>query len=151
MHKDTLEVLNQLNIIEGREGTLSFIVPKFFTSNMMYDFVSAKGTNKVHVVLNNNVREMKADIVRQLENNSYKGKLIDVKAFSVHVIMYSAWLTKSRHLKKIDLTNIYKPIEDAIMDAIELDDSLCVDERLSKAVNEEYPSGTLEVNFKFFR
>lgn len=153
---DVLELLDRMKITEMVDFEVEFHLDKYYTGNMMYDFVSPRNTSKVHVVLNNDVREMKADIVNQISKLPQvienKDELKEVKAYFVNVILYSEWATKKyKSLKKIDLTNIYKPVEDAIMEALGMDDSLCVEERLSKAQCNEDNKGLVEVKFILFR
>lgn len=156
MNKDVLELLDRLKVTEMQEFNVNFQLEKYYTGNMMYDFVSPRNTAKVHVMLNSDVRAMKESIVDQITKLPQviknKEELKEVKAYVVHVILYNEWATKKyKSLKRIDLTNIYKPVEDAIMEALGMDDSLCVEERLSKAVCNENNKGLVEVKFILFR
>lgn len=155
VHPGVYELLDYLKVSEHVTFDINFHLEKYYTGNMMYDFVSPKNTAKVHVMLNENVRSMKKDIVEQISQLpkviANKDELKEVKAYFVHVILYNEWATKGKSLKKIDLTNIYKPVEDAIMEALGIDDSLCIDERLTKAQCDENNKGLVEVKFNLFR
>ena len=156
MHPDALRLLENLKIEEELSFEVKFYLKKYYTGNMMYDFVSPRNTNVVHVMLNDDVRAMKESITGQIRNLPHvienKDEIKKVKAYSVYVILYNSWATnKFKSLRKIDISNIWKPVEDAVMEALEVDDSKCVDLRVVKAQSNEVNDGLVEVKFQLFR
>lgn len=155
INPETIKLLDSyMNITEHADIEIEFSIEKLFTGNTMYDFVSPRNTSVVHVMLSDNVRKMKSDIIECInklpEINQIKELTKKVKAYSVNVIVYKGWLTKKKQLKKIDLTNIWKPVEDAVMEAVGMDDSLCVEETLCKAQSDS-DNAVFRVKFMLYR
>lgn len=149
-------LLCELEVSEGKVINLQFKVEKFFTSNMMYEFYSPKNTSTVRVVLNESVRAMKSNITEQLKPQVEK-VLSEIDADNVKAYMIEAelasgnWLTKNKKLKKIDITNMWKIIEDAIRDALGVDDSKCIKSILSKECNYDTDINTVNIAVTLFK
>jgi Holliday junction resolvase RusA-like endonuclease len=64
------------------------------------------------------------------------------------------WFTKEKKLKKLDLSNLLKTIEDAIAKKIEIDDSLCFKHILQKLIpTKEMNKGSMDIliEINFYR
>jgi len=100
------------------------------TGNQMYQISTRNG--RPRLVKIDKVRAFQKDVVSQVD--PLPSDLVDrVKCYVVtaHVYYYN-WMTKANKLRRIDLTNVWKPLEDALCNGLGLDDSLCADQRQIK-------------------
>jgi len=110
-------------------------LPYFFTGNLMYRPVHRGGKTWMRKV--DEVTRLQNVIIRQIEALGVK---VENKSswYTIHAAFTFKkldWVTKEDNtMRKIDLSNLWKPIEDAISKALGIDDSKCVLVVLSKCL-----------------
>ena len=82
--------------------------------------------------------------------DSYQGDVLAYKAEYTFRFPWSKWFTKAGKLRRIDLSNLNKVMEDCISKALNVDDRFAVDLHLRKRVNEDDDRLLVEARFELF-
>ena len=125
----TASILADLNLTKHQEQDGEIWLPQLHTAKYI--------VRHNRMIKCPKVAKMQHDIKLQVQHvYSMKG----VVAYSVQMDFIAAkyyWTTKASKVKlrMIDLTNIYKPVEDSIIHALGLNDCMAVEQVLRKAIH----------------
>jgi Holliday junction resolvase RusA-like endonuclease len=115
--------------------TFCLKLPYFFTGNLMYRAVHRGGKTWMRKV--DEVTHLQDAIIEQVKALEVEIKNKD-SWYTIHAAFTFNkldWVTNEENtMRRIDLTNLWKPIEDAISKALGIDDSKCVLLVLSKCL-----------------
>ena len=123
------EIVEYLDLIPCSKHEGEFWLPKLYTASYIVGQGRLRKSPQVF--------EMQQAIASQLQfQQAPKG----VVAYSIHVDFIApkvAWVIKAKptKMRRIDLTNIYKPVEDSIAHCLLLDDCMSVEQTLSKKIH----------------
>lgn len=128
-------ILYASDLEEIKTITFCISIPYYFTGNMMYK--TQKVGNRVWVRKADEVIVLQRHIEAEIYRLGVKAPK-DIYCYEVYIAFCSSkndwFINNNTRLRKIDLTNIWKPIEDAIFNALNIDDSLGVHISLSKCL-----------------
>ena len=120
-----------------RSGTI--VLTSLPTGNGMYR------VSKSRIYKTPKVRKLQQEIHYQIAPLPTDHPYTSYDAF---ITIYSNFMTKSGKVRRIDLSNIFKPIEDGICSALGIDDSLCFNLSLSKIHADD--KHRIDYIFKFY-
>jgi hypothetical protein len=107
----------------------------YFSGNYMYLAQSTKNSPKAWLRTNPDYNVFYNEVREKVESLGVKAPS-DTFAYEALTIFYFDkldWLVNNEsRLRRNDLTNLWKPAEDAIAKALEIDDSLCINQRQIK-------------------
>jgi len=120
----------------------------FVSGNDLYRAKTTHNSNKAWIYKNPRATALQEEIMWNIKNlpDSIKNS---VKAYTMQLGFLrntKGWVMKNGRLKRIDLTNLLKVIEDGISPALGVDDCLCVDSRSIKLINESLTDDSFPIN-----
>lgn len=128
-------LLNASDLEEIKSICFCVSIPYYFTGNNMYK--TQRCGPRIWVRKADEVTVLQKHIEAEIHALGVKAPG-DIYCYEAHVAFCSnkhGWLVNDNtKLRKIDLTNIWKAIEDAIFNALNIDDSLGVHISLSKCL-----------------
>jgi Holliday junction resolvase RusA-like endonuclease len=149
-------IIKQEKLVLIKSIAFCLEIPFFHSGNAMYR-IQRSSSGKVWGRKELKVYELQGLIKTQITSIKIKSPE-EVFCYSMHVAFVFSkldWVTKNNlSLRKIDLTNLLKPIEDAITEGIGIDDSKNVYSIQSKCLlpsEFKTPPFYVAVDFSFFR
>lgn len=157
--------------VKGNEIHLKLKVNSIVTGNKLYS-VGVTSKNKGYIRKSNEARRLQQSIVDRIvslidEIPTYELDIDNLKYYHIDVDIIRnrlSWYCKNKKVRKIDLTNIWKTIEDALIRGLNyeyldeekvvrhkydrFDDSLCFRQTLSKVVDDSLDSDEIVFNIK---
>lgn len=156
------EIHDLLAIDKLGDLTLSISVPRYFSGNVLYQ-ITTRGTPRLiktaeaHSFQGHIVKSVSDIIYNKIKFDNYlllnnkKILLENIKCYDLDcnfIGNYDTWFMKNkRDLKKKDISNIFKPFEDALSMAIGIDDSKLVNLRLRKTIGD---SNIIKLKMSFY-